>query len=389
MNKIIVSLTSYPARINKVSRVIECMKKQSKKPDKIVLYLAAEQFDNKQVPDELSRLQDDIFEIHWVEKNLKPHTKYFYAMQEYADDFIITVDDDIFYSQTLIEDLFMYYQEYPKAVHARRTHRITFIDDNTTANYHDWIYECGEIVGIPRHDLFATGVGGVLYPPHVFGNEVLNMDEFCRLSPNQDDLWLKVMELYYDIPVVLVIEKYCDKEDEDITKNSLSKSVNVGGNDQQWSALLKNYQSSFSGKNMMDQIKNDGWLTLDDITEKEILELFKDSEDSLKEQNTYVYGAGIIANEIYALMKKINKEKYIKSFVVDDELKNDKEINGISVINWREIIKQDNNIILGISKKVADEVRNTLISAGIDSSRIILMTNSMYKLLRTYRNSTL
>lgn len=46
--KIIVSLTSYPARISTVHLTIDTLLSQTRKADKIILWLAPEQFPNKE-----------------------------------------------------------------------------------------------------------------------------------------------------------------------------------------------------------------------------------------------------------------------------------------------------------------------------------------------------
>ena len=52
--KVIVSLTSYPKRINTVWITIETLLRQSFKPDKIILWLATDQFDGiESLPTEL------------------------------------------------------------------------------------------------------------------------------------------------------------------------------------------------------------------------------------------------------------------------------------------------------------------------------------------------
>lgn len=45
--KIVVSLTSYPARIDTVWLTIETLLRQSMKPDELILWLADEQFPSK------------------------------------------------------------------------------------------------------------------------------------------------------------------------------------------------------------------------------------------------------------------------------------------------------------------------------------------------------
>lgn len=50
------SLTSYPARITTVHRVIETILNQSVPLDKVILYLADEQFPDRQLPQTLTDL---------------------------------------------------------------------------------------------------------------------------------------------------------------------------------------------------------------------------------------------------------------------------------------------------------------------------------------------
>jgi len=70
--QLIVSLTSYPARINSVHITINTLLQQSLKPNKVILWLASEQFPNKEndLPDNLLRLKDYGLTIEWCDKDL-------------------------------------------------------------------------------------------------------------------------------------------------------------------------------------------------------------------------------------------------------------------------------------------------------------------------------
>lgn len=75
--RIIVSLTSYPARIAGIAQMLESIYSQTRKADKIVLWLAEEQFPNRDddLPDDLRKLQfEDKLEVRWCD-DLKPHKK--------------------------------------------------------------------------------------------------------------------------------------------------------------------------------------------------------------------------------------------------------------------------------------------------------------------------
>ena len=56
-------------------------------------------------------------------------------------------------------------------------------------------------------DLLATGVGGVLYPPHILPKETFNLERIFQCSLPADDIWLKFMEVIAGIPVVVVEKK--------------------------------------------------------------------------------------------------------------------------------------------------------------------------------------
>lgn len=101
---IIISMTSYPGRIKYVSQVLGTIFAQTKAPDKIILWLAEEEFPGREesLPAELiSFSSQGRITIRWCD-NLKAHKKYYYAFHEYHDALIITVDDDILYAEDMV-----------------------------------------------------------------------------------------------------------------------------------------------------------------------------------------------------------------------------------------------------------------------------------------------
>lgn len=201
--KIIVSLTTIPQRIEAAAKVIEGMLTQSIRPDIILLNLGIELFKDIELPQKIKDLKNNGIQIRYCQ-DLGCHTKYYYAMKQFPNDIIITIDDDIIYSNTLIENLYHSYLQFPKAISAMRVHCITFdINNNMLAPYKKWHTDCSEYIGIPSMKLFATGVGGVLYPPHCMDNQLFDDLIFRKLAPKQDDIWLKFMQLLSTTPCVL------------------------------------------------------------------------------------------------------------------------------------------------------------------------------------------
>lgn len=208
--KIVVSLTTYPARIDGITTVLETIYNQTKPADEVVLWLAPGQFpDGKEgLPVDLRQLIDaGKLTLRWCD-DLKPHKKYYYAFQEYPDDLIITIDDDLLYDQNMIKNLFFSYVEYPKAVSAMRTHLILIDEEYNFLPYRYWIKEITFCINKPSMQLLATGGAGTLYPPHLLNYDLMKADVIMDICPFADDLWLKAVEVMSDVPVVLAQKNY-------------------------------------------------------------------------------------------------------------------------------------------------------------------------------------
>lgn len=108
--KIIISLTSWTKRINKVPNVIKTMYNNTIIPDVVILNLSEEEFPNREndLSKELLEIKDihESFEINWVGKNTKPYKKLIPTLEKYPNDIIITIDDDLEYTDNFIELLY-------------------------------------------------------------------------------------------------------------------------------------------------------------------------------------------------------------------------------------------------------------------------------------------
>jgi predicted DNA-binding protein YlxM (UPF0122 family) len=195
-------MTSQQLRFPTLSRCFSRLLNQTRNADIIVLYLEQD-VSLSQIPDEVLALQKQGVKICITSWNLKPHTKYYYAMQEYPDSIVITVDDDVLYDHRLVETLLNAYNRYPNAVAATRVHRVRFLENGSLAPYHTWEMEYTGL-HVPSLELFATGVGGVLYPPNCLHPDVFQQQNILDLCLYGDDIWLKVMQLRMNVPVIYV-----------------------------------------------------------------------------------------------------------------------------------------------------------------------------------------
>lgn len=246
-NKIIVSLTSFPKRLDTIWMTIVSLKRQTILPKKIVLYLINEEVSKESLPDCLLNEIDDMFEIRFRDGKLRAHGKYHFAMKDFPDSCIITVDDDMIYPYDTIEALWSAHKSYPDSVITNNTHQI-LSDDNTVKSYSEWlnIYESKEFIDLPN--LIPMGVGGALYPPHILYKDTLNIELVKKLSYLNDDLWLYAMTRLANRCVIKTVFNCLRIMPIDITDNVSLTSINNGElqNDVQFNNI-RNYYLNQSG----------------------------------------------------------------------------------------------------------------------------------------------
>lgn len=380
MEKIIVSFTSFPERIRTINKVLDSIINQTVKPDKIILYLSKSEFQNFEPLPDLDMYKKNGFEIHWYEENLKSHKKWFYAFQEYPDDVIITIDDDILYQNTMIETLLKYHKAFPESVITRRAHLITCNKDNSIALYNNWYLECGLYVGVPRMDLFATTGAGTLFTPSLFSEELFNEIIFLHMCPNADDIWLKIMEIYSGIPVVLVERFWNDKVLKDYQKSGLYENYNKnGGNDRQLKALLNQYPYTCKKKKLIDCLFSPDRLFCENkeaIENKEMEKALLELKIFLKKyKKILVYGAGEMGKRIFYLLGEFAVDT-IKAFIVTQLSDNEKVIETISVEDYKNYIRSNEKIVIALfDDDKAEKICSDLMKKGVNADRIIMLKN--------------
>jgi len=190
--RIIVSLTTFPDRIERVWLVIMCIFNQKIKPDLIVLWLSKKQFsDEDSLPSSLLKLKKYGLEIVFCDNDLKSHKKYYYALEKFPNDIIITVDDDVFYHSELISKLIIVNKLYPRDVCSNHAVFLNLDSDKNLLPYIEW--KNVECETFHRNDIMPVGIGGVLYPPKALYKDVLNINLIKELCFSADDIWLNAM----------------------------------------------------------------------------------------------------------------------------------------------------------------------------------------------------
>jgi len=192
--RLIVSLTSYPERMNDLKYTLYSLFNQSLKPDEIVLWLSYEELSDKEnsINDDILNFKKNGLAIKFCH-NVKSYNKLIPTLKEYQNCIIVTADDDIYYDTNWLEKLYMAYQKNPQYIHCHRAHKILFDKNGKLKPYNLWEHKIDGKQAKPSFLNFFTGVGGVLYPPNSLYKDILNETLFLKLTPTSDDIWFWAM----------------------------------------------------------------------------------------------------------------------------------------------------------------------------------------------------
>lgn len=190
---LIISLTSIPSRIDIVWMTIESLLRQTYRPDKILLWLSEEEFKEIKLPQKLLEQQARGLEIRYCD-NLKSYKKFYNTFQEYPKSLVVTVDDDIIYSEKMVDGLVKAYCKNRNSIACHRVHKIKTTSEGKIGRYNLWEMHNEHTYkkGILEKGFFTSG-GGALFPVSKLNKEILNRDVFMKLAPYADDIWLNVM----------------------------------------------------------------------------------------------------------------------------------------------------------------------------------------------------
>lgn len=188
--QLIVSLTTFPARIDTVYLTINTLLRQNTKPDRVVLWLAEEQFPDKNLPESLTRLIALGLEIKYCE-DIRSYKKLVPSLREFPEDIIVTADDDMYYKEDWLEGLYKAYLENPKNIYTRRGCRAV-IKDNKINILKPRSYNFKYDFPTDFNNLLMGG-SGTLYPPHSLHKDIFDVEQIKTLIPTHDDIYFWIM----------------------------------------------------------------------------------------------------------------------------------------------------------------------------------------------------
>ena len=236
-------MTTYPGRTKKIQWTLKSLFNQTAKVDRIILWLAKEQYLQGEIPKEIKKYEKYGLEVKFC-NDLKSHKKYYYSMLQNPNAIVITVDDDVIYPEDTIEKLLSTHERFPKAVVCNMGRWIS-CSGKIFESYKKWSVNIPQEITKPTFRILPIGEGGVLYPPHSIDKECFNVNGIKKNAFTADDLWLKYAEVRCGTKAMITKSNQkgmCQvlvKGEKNIGLNSMN--VTHGMNDQVIAKLNKKY----------------------------------------------------------------------------------------------------------------------------------------------------
>ena len=184
---LVVTLTSYPPRFPDLAKTLRSLVDQTIAADRTELWVA--ESDAAALPREVQDLRAHGLTIETC-RDIRSYKKLIPALERDAASYYVTADDDVYYPPHWLASLVRGAKAHPGAVIASRAHMAHLTDEGRLPPYASWELatsrtrsESGDAV------LFPTGVGGILYPPTAFTEQVFDEKSFMEICPRGDDIW--------------------------------------------------------------------------------------------------------------------------------------------------------------------------------------------------------
>jgi hypothetical protein len=241
---VVVSLTSFPARLQHAWISIETIFRQDHLPDRIVLVLAEDECSRHELPRKLREQQRRGLEILWTPRNTRSFNKLLPTRLAYPDATIITVDDDALYEPWLVSRLIARAERRPGTVIGHRGWTIDCADDGPVP-YIDWEEGSPET---PAERVFLTGIGGILYPPDLLPVDLLtDADLATTLCPTADDVWFWAVARCANVPSeCLGLESFRPCPQQADTPELQTINLGQGQNDVQLFRVIDHFGLTFT-----------------------------------------------------------------------------------------------------------------------------------------------
>lgn len=196
------TLTTFPDRIDTVQYTLKSLFMQSEKPDRVILWLAEEEFRGKDLPESIVSFQKIGLEVRFCE-NLFGHKRYYKLIEEQKDnECIIMFDDDILFQKHVVKRLYNVWKKNPGCIVCDRGQLLTFEKGGEVMNPGFWSTNSGIGLKNPSFRILASPGGGCLLPPKALHKDACNVDLIKEYALKTGDLWLMFMAVQNDTKIL-------------------------------------------------------------------------------------------------------------------------------------------------------------------------------------------
>lgn len=251
--KIIISMTTIPQRIERLKTNIQSILNQSQKFDKLIINIDDNLSKNDYEFYKYLKTIDKRIIINKCEHKWRSCNKLLPTLKKYPNDIIITVDDDVYYPEHCFKYLIEQYNKTPDCIIA---HEINPLLINKDFNYIDFINEYD--IKLMQKEWGKYLSNCCLFPPHVFDNtDLYDYDKMMKCTNGtHDELWFWVnstlngvmcVGLNYVFSFAPEIIKPYEEDEYALNKiNSVQETIN---------GYMKNINEMY-GDRLIEQIKN-------------------------------------------------------------------------------------------------------------------------------------
>jgi hypothetical protein len=188
--RVVASLTTLPDRIANLHPTLECLLKQTRPPDEIVIAIprfSIRQQREYEIPEYLERMPR--VRILRCARDCGPATKFIPAIQEQPrDTLIFVVDDDRTYPLDLLETYLHFNARLPDAALCIRGARMPHSFD-----WRDAVMTRGDRIREPDRVAVITGAGSYLIQPRLFDESLWDYSAAPAAAFHMDDIWISGM----------------------------------------------------------------------------------------------------------------------------------------------------------------------------------------------------
>lgn len=370
---LIVTLTTWKKRDKYVIKMLENLKQQTKKPDKVILFLSEEEYD-KTIPKHLLMARDTgiVDEILFVKGNTYAHKRW-EILKNYSNCYIASVDDDIYYPKNHLQLLYENCKKLkqPICYYGR------------TVDYVGVKRLCLKFQNDSPKNAFYSGLSCIppfTLPLSMFNDKYTSLrDEYCKFC---DDSWIQAWLIKLGVYIHLIYEWHTLNSIDGTQENGIWETHNSKSKNGIMNKVI-NIANAIKVLKIDDKAKKIfNQFNINKCCDKELISNDNPtlSEDKKKITNTNV--------QVLKHNKEIPKIILNKSIQLKDNVNNKTITQEHNIVKETKIINNKKINFLGVEKAVSNIKKsdsNSLMTKNVNSI-IKIKSKIINKQMKTSKN---